>query len=130
MRSILPRFILASAVAAMAALTTSNALADSRVNVPFSFSVNGKVCPAGSYSVGRDDTTGVVILRNTEDWKRSFAWVASPGEPAPTDNRIVLRFDKSGENYTLQSVQYHALITARLDGRKNNEAPTRTVIGQ
>lgn len=130
MRSILPKFLLASAVAAMAALTTSNALADVQVNVPFSFTANGKVCPAGNYTLGRNDLTGVVTLRN-DDWKRNFAWIASPGEPAPTDTRIVLRFDKDGDNYTLQSVQYRALITSRLDGKKDNEeAPTRMVIGR
>lgn len=130
MRSILHKIFLASAVAATAALTTSSALADMKVNVPFSFTVNGKVCPAGYYSVGRDTVTGVVTLRN-EDWKRNFAWLVSPGEPAPTDNRIILRFDKEGGNYTLQSVQYRALITERLDGRKtNNEAPTEVMAGQ
>jgi hypothetical protein len=130
MRSILPKFLLASAVAAMAVLTTSNALADVKVNVPFSFTANGKVCPAGYYSIGRNDLTGIVTLRN-DDWKRSFSWVAAPGDPAPTDSRIILRFDKEGDNYTLQSVQYRALITSRLDGRKSDEeAPTRMVIGR
>ena len=130
MRSILPKFLLASAVAAMAALTTSNALADVRVNVPFSFTANGKVCPAGDYSVDRNDLTGVVTLRNN-DWKRAFSWVATPGDPAPTDSRIILRFDKDGDNYTLQSVQYHALITPRLDGKKSTEEmPTRIVLGR
>jgi hypothetical protein len=130
MRSILHRILLASAVAATAALTTSSALADMKVNVPFNFTVDGKVCPAGFYTVGRDTVTGAVTLRDVA-WKRSFSWIASPGEPAPTDSRIVLRFDKDGDNYTLQSVQYHALITARLDGRKaNHEAPVRVLIGQ
>lgn len=130
MRSILPKIFLASAVAGMAALATGNALADVKVNVPFSFTANGKVCPAGYYTVGRNDITGVVTLRN-DDWKRNFSWIASPGEPAPTDTRIVLRFDKDGENYTLQSVQYRALITSRLDGRKSSEeGPTRIVLGQ
>jgi hypothetical protein len=131
MRSILPKFFLASAVAAMAALTTSNALAEMKVNVPFSFTVNGKVCPAGSYSIGRDDTTGSVSLRN-DNWQRAaFSWLMVPGDPAPTDSRVILRFDKEGDNYTLQSVQYRNLITARLDGRKhNNEAPTRVVMGR
>lgn len=130
MRLTLPKFLLASAVAAMAALTASKAMADVQVNVPFSFTANGKVCPAGYYTLGRNDLTGVVTLRN-DDWKRSFAWIASPGEPAPGDTRIVLRFDKDGDNYTLQSVQYRALITSRLDGKKNNEeVPTRMVIGR
>ena len=130
MRSILPKFVLASAIAAMAALTTSNALADTKVNVPFSFTVNGKVCPAGSYSIGHNETTGVVTLRN-ESWQRNFAWLMSSGDPAPTDGRVILRFDKEGDNYTLQSVQYRSLIAAQLDGKKhNNEAPTRVVMGR
>ena len=41
MTSILHKLFLASAVAAATALTTTNALA--AVNVPFSFTVNGKV---------------------------------------------------------------------------------------
>jgi len=129
MRSLVQKFFLASAVAAMAALTTSSALADVKVNVPFNFRANGKLCPAGYYSVGRDDTTGVVTLRN-RTWLRNFSWLAAPGEPAPTDNRIVLRFDKVGEDYTLQSVQYRSLITAQLDKKHNRETPTRMVIGQ
>jgi hypothetical protein len=130
MRSILPKFLLASAIAAMAALTTSNALADTKVNVPFSFTANGKVCPAGNYSVGHNATTGVVTLRN-DSWQRNFAWQMSPGDPAPTDGRVILRFDKEGDSYTLQSVQYRNLMTSRLDGKKhNNEAPTRVVMGR
>ncbi|MFP5229447.1 MAG: hypothetical protein ACLGXA_17690 [Acidobacteriota bacterium] len=130
MRSILPKIVLASAVAAMAALTTSKAFADIRVNVPFSFTANGKECPAGYYSVGRNNMTGVVTLRD-DSWKRAFSWVMSSGDPAPTDSRVILRFDKDGDHYTLQSVQYHALITSQLDGRKkNSEAPTEVLVGQ
>jgi hypothetical protein len=121
---------LAAAIAATAMLTTSNALADIKVNVPFSFTANGKVCPAGYYSIGHNATTGVVTLRN-ESWHRNFSWLMSPGDPAPTDGRVILRFDKEGDNYTLQSVQYRNLMTSRLDGKKHdNEAPTRMVMGR
>jgi hypothetical protein len=130
MRSILHKIFLASAVAATAALATNSALAETRVNVPFSFTVNGKVCPAGTYSIERNDLTGIVTLRN-DDWKAAFTWIASPGEPTPTDSRVILRFDRDGQGYLLQSVQYHNVITARLDGRqKNMEAPTRVVLGR
>jgi hypothetical protein len=130
MRSLLSKFFLASAVAATAALAVNTAKADTMVNVPFNFTVNGKVCPAGLYSVARNELSGVVTLRNG-DWKRSFAWIATPGDPAPTDSRIMLRFDKAGDGYTLQSVQYRNLITARLDGKKPaEEAPTRVVLGR
>jgi hypothetical protein len=130
MRSLLSKFFLASAVAATAALAANTAKADTLVNVPFSFTVQGKVCPAGQYSVARDESSGIVSLRS-DNWKSNFAWIATPGEPAPTDGRIVLRFDRDGDNYSLQSVQYHSLITARLDGRKRGEeSPTRVVLGQ
>jgi hypothetical protein len=130
MRSTLHKFFLASAVAAAAALTTASALAETTVNVPFNFTVNGKVCPAGRYSIGRNDSNGIVTLRN-DNWKSSFTWIAAPGDPSPYDARIVLRFDQDGGNYTLQSVQYRSLITARLDGRKPTETgPTRVVLGR
>jgi hypothetical protein len=130
MRSILPKIFLASAMVATAALATNNALAETMVNVPFSFTVNGKVCPAGRYAVDRNPMSDAVMLR-TDDWKRSFSWIASPGYPAPSDSRIILRFDRDGDSYKLQSVQYRNLITSRLDGQKGNEErPTRIVVGQ
>jgi len=116
---------------AAAALTTSSALAENMVNVPFSFTVNGKNCPAGRYAIDHNLVTGVVTLRN-DDWKRSFAWVAGPGDPAPADSRVILRFDENGPVHILQSVQYGTLITARLDGKteQSEGGPTRVVLGR
>ena len=85
-------------------MTTTNALAETQVNVPFSFTVNGKVCPAGLYTLDRNLASNVVTLRN-DDWKSSFTWIAGAGDPAPTDSRVILRFDEDGLNHTLQSVQ-------------------------
>jgi hypothetical protein len=115
---------------ATGALATNTALAET-VNVPFSFTANGKTCPAGRYSVDRNDTIGVVMLRS-EDGRRSFSWLASPGDPDPSDSRVILRFDEEGRNHTLQSVQYGALITSRLDGRskQTESGPTRGVLGR
>ena len=45
----------------------------------------------------------------------SFTWTVSPGDPAPADTRIVLRFDEIGQMHLLRSVQYHSMITSRLD---------------
>lgn len=131
MRSILPKFLLASAVMATAALATNSALAERKVSVPFSFTVNGKTCPAGLYSVDRDLTDGVVTLRN-DDWKQSFMWIASSGDPAPGDNRVILRFDEMGPTHALQSVQYGDLMTSRLDGKRRpaESTPTRVVLGR
>jgi hypothetical protein len=116
---------------ATAALATNTALAETMVNVPFSFTVNGKNCPAGPYSVARDTISGVVTLKN-DDWKRSFMWIASSGDSAPGDSRVILRFDEDGQAHTLQTVQYGALITHRLDGstRRSEGGPTRVVQGR
>jgi hypothetical protein len=75
--------------------------------------------------------SNVVTLRN-DDWKSSFTWVASGGDPAPTDTRIILRFDEEGQNHTLQSVQYVNVITSRLDGKtkRTETGPTRVVLGR
>ena len=131
MRSILPRFLLASAVMATAALATNSALAETMVNVPFNFTVNGKTCPAGLYSVDRNLMNGVVTLRN-DNWKKSFMWIASSGDPVPGDSRVILRFDEMGPAHALQSVQYGDLVTSRLDGKRKQaeSAPARVVLGR
>ena len=131
MRSILHKVVLASVVMATAALATNSAMAEARVNVPFKFTVAGKQCPAGAYSVIEDTTHNRVTL-----WSKtapiSFTWLIGAGDPAPTDNKVILRFGEQGTNYTLQSVQYRSLITARLDkGSKHSEhTPVRMVEGQ
>jgi hypothetical protein len=83
------------------------------------------------YSLDHNQTSGIVTLRNT-DWKSSFTWVAGPGEPAPTDSRVILSFDENGQDHVLRTVQYGNLITARLDGKqKQTEGkPSRVVLGQ
>lgn len=134
MRSLLPKLVMASAVMVAGAVAAAPAMAEVLVNVPFSFTVNGKICPAGQYEIGHDATSSLVSLRNRSSWSRSFTWVAGPGEPAPTDARVVLRFDENGADHTLQSVQFGSMITDRLDGRQKTKrseyVPTRVIQGQ
>ncbi len=120
MRSILPKLFLASAVAATAALATQNALAATSVNVPFSFTVDGKICPPGLYNVAHNPTSSVVTLTNN-DGHRNFSWVMAPGEPAPTDTRVILSFDTEGQSHALRSVQYGHLITSQIDRKRHTE---------
>ena len=131
MRNLLPKIFLASAMVATAALATNVALAETMVKVPFNFEANGKICPAGVYTVDHNLMSGEVTLRNT-DWSRAFAWIAGPGDPSPRDGRVILRFDKQDQHYTLQSVQVGSSITARLDGKKKplEYKPTQVVLGQ
>jgi type 1 fimbria pilin len=131
MRSPIRNLILAPALMAAAALAVTTASAATQLNVPFSFTVAGKTCPAGTYTVERGVNVNSVIL-SSNDAARSFVWVTAPGEPLPTDQRVILTFDRSGDTHALQSVQFGNRITARLDkaGKKHEYEPTRVMTGE
>jgi hypothetical protein len=131
MGSMLRNIILAPALVAAAAFAANTASAETRLKVPFSFNVNGKECPAGVYTVERDHLANLVTLKS-QDAMQSFHWVLTPGEPEPNASAVVLKFDEVGETHTLRSVQYGALVTARLDKKPkaSEHAHTRTVPGE
>ncbi len=120
MTSILRSIVLAPAIMAAAALATNVAVAETTLKVPFNFSVAGQSMPAGLYTVQRDSTGNIVHLRG-QDATHSFNWILAPGSPAPTDDRIVLRFDTDGQSHALRSVQYGPGITSRLDKKSAHQ---------
>jgi hypothetical protein len=125
---ITPRsIVLASAVLATAAFTTHTAAAET-LRVPFDFSVNGKTLPAGEYNVLRDNLANFVRLENT-DASKSYTWTLEPGDPAPGSTAVTMFFDKDGSSYSLRSIQYHALTTARIDRRHKEDSTVRVVSG-
>ncbi len=115
MQSITYKLVLASALIA-ATFTSVAAKAQTTLKVPFSFNVGHSFVPAGTYSVEHSGVpwAGLVTLKNVQT-NATFTWTVSPGEPAPTDMRIVLKFDEIGQTHLLRSVQYHSMITSRLD---------------
>jgi hypothetical protein len=125
MRSILQNVILASAIGSMA-LATSSAMAASTVRVPFSFTAAGKTLPAGSYLV-KHDTTGNFVTLESVDAQQSFTWLLSPGQPAPTDKRVALKFDDRGNTHVLQSIQFGSRVTPRLDKNSNKKPESAQV---
>jgi hypothetical protein len=132
MRINLSTLVLASAAMATVALTAIPAMASATttVKVPFSFTVDGKECPAGVYSVQRDSPGNVVRLLS-KDASQSFSWIA--GWSADKDgNRVVLSFDQLGQTHLLRSVQYGPLATPRLDKKsiKSEDISPRDVLGQ
>jgi hypothetical protein len=131
MRSTLRNLILASAAVAVAAITANSAMAQSTVDVPFNFSVAGKVLPAGSYTVDRGGFGSTVMLRSNKT-AQAFSWILAPGEPAPNDTSVVLRFDETGKSYALRTVQYGAMITPRLDKKtwETEHLPAQIVLGR
>ena len=114
MQSILRKLVLAPAVMASAALATGSAMAETPINVPFSFSVAGKTFPAGRYIVERDSHRAAVTLV-TPDRSESVSWLIGPGSPAPTETKVALKFAEVGPTHVLESIQYGAQITNRLD---------------
>jgi hypothetical protein len=123
--------LMASAVMLAGALTAIPAMAESRIDVPFDFTVNGKLCPAGQYEVGHDASRSLVTLRTLTS-SRQFQWIVGPGEPSPYDSRVVLRFDERNGGHELQSVQFGGAITRRLDRkpRPSEYVPTQDIQGQ
>jgi hypothetical protein len=126
MGSIFRNFVLAPAVIAAAALATNTAMAETTVKVPFSFTVAGKNCPAGLYSIQWESTHGNLVTLKSKEVPQSFTWVVGPGDPTPGDTAVVLRFDELGEMHALRSVQYGSQITSRLDKKANQAEHVKT----
>ena len=129
MRSPLRKYFLAPALLAAAAVATSTAMAENSVSVPFNFTVAGKTCPAGKYEVLQGPVANTVRLAS-EDSSRSFVWSITPGDPSPTDQRVVLTFDEGSDAHALRTVQFGNRITARLDRQRKEYTPTRVVSGE
>lgn len=129
MRINLRSIVLAPVVMAAVAFTANSAMAESRLNVPFSFMVNGQSCPAGQYSVLPEMSGNAVKLQGIS---QSFTLLIHPGDPAPNDKRVILMFDEVGADHFLRTVQYRDQITSRLDkhSKEMEKASIRVVQGQ
>ncbi|MGD0629785.1 MAG: hypothetical protein ABR987_10545 [Terracidiphilus sp.] len=129
MRSKLSTFVLASTALAAAALATFPAVAETttKLNVPFSFTVNGRSLPAGEYSVQRDNS---FVRLQGKDASESFTWIAAP--TANKGNKVILKFDPRGRAHALQSVQYGPFVTTTLDKKsgKSEDMSPQYVPGQ
>ncbi|HEX4286072.1 MAG TPA: hypothetical protein VHZ28_13335 [Terracidiphilus sp.] len=116
------RFLLV-ALAAAASLAAIPAHADVKVKVPFSFMVDGKLCPAGTYRVKNDRANNALTLVG-RDSRKTFSWIVVPMTGEGDSNRVVLQFDGIGSDHALRSIQYGAASTSRLDthDRQSDEA--------
>jgi hypothetical protein len=114
MKSIIYKVILMSLLMA-SAVTTTKANAQTRIDVPFSFNIGNVSYLSGTYLINRVSLMAFVSLENN-DGQEIARWGLCPGAPAPTDTRISMFFDEANNNHILRAVQYHALITPRLDG--------------
>lgn len=118
------RFLFVALVATAAAtLAAKPARADARVKVPFSFTVDGKRCPAGTYLVRGDAASDTVTLVG-RDPSKIFTWIIVPKTTEVDPNRVVLQFDNAGSDHALRSIQYGVQSTERLDMRVRSSDET------
>jgi hypothetical protein len=131
MKQIVCKFLVASAAVAAIALASNSAMAESKVNVPFSFTVGHKKLPAGQYTILRGKANNTVTL-TSQDSSFGYTWILAPGDPSPYSHAIVLKFDSANETHFLRSVQYGPQTTPRLDRDRDRQEHPRvdTVIGQ
>jgi hypothetical protein len=97
---------------AAAALSTTSAMAEAIINVPFSFTVAGKSCPPGQYLVQRDTVGNFVTLRSRKS-PVGFNWILGPGDGVAKDSNIRLSFAHQDQNYALDSVQFGSQTTSQ-----------------
>jgi hypothetical protein len=106
------RSLVIASLAVTASLFTAKAASAATLDVPFAFMVGNKVCPAGQYTVRTDDLGSSVELLGGQ---QGFKWIVHPGDPAPTDHRVVMKFVSVGSQHVLRSIQYGPMITSKLD---------------
>ena len=127
MRITLRSLVLALVVLAASAFTTRTASAAS-VRVPFDFNIDGKTLPAGTYNVTRD-MNGQLVTLESQDCKYAYSWLVMRDPADQPSHLVTLRFDESGNNYALRTVQYDTLTTKRLDKHWTEKSTLRTVVG-
>ena len=86
-------------VAMLAPLSVRIGAAEVNCLIPFSFSVNGRPMPAGSYSFETLGASGLII-KGAND--RTVVMGTRTGSVGRTDPKLV--FEKSGDHYTLREI--------------------------
>jgi hypothetical protein len=114
MRSKLHTVLTSAALMAAAVLATNSAMAETTLNVPFSFMVAGKACPAGHYTV-KENPIGTFVTLTNQDSSRVFTWILVPSSPDFKNGDVVLKFDVAGRTHLLRSVQVGPMTTSVLD---------------
>ena len=120
--------VIASAMMAAVAVTTTSAMAATTVKVPFNFTVEGKICPAGTYTVDKDVNARIITLQG-KNAPQAFKWILSPSESVAPDSKVTMSFEQVGTTHALKSVKYGSMATPKI-GSKTHEVSTHSDQGQ
>lgn len=95
-----------AAVLLTVSATTARAEDVGRINVPFSFKVNGRTLPPGRYDVRIDDDDPAVVMLNGIKGTKDHAIVATlPDYRRAREGRPSLTFTRRGDAYELSVVR-------------------------
>jgi hypothetical protein len=116
------RSLINSTVMAMVLLCATAALAANKaeVSVPFSFHAQHQEFPAGKYLITVDPQHNLLTLSSETNTKLSARWITGPADSDFQNEKLTIKFDGSGSNHTLRSIQLGNRITSRLDASPRN----------
>lgn len=97
-KQLLKAFWAAGLVAVLGVLSVSAEAAEIRCNVPFSFTVNGKTLPPGTYHVSVEAAQGTLFVRGSAQAALSLTGQIQSSKD--TDAKLV--FHKYGDQYILK----------------------------
>lgn len=101
-----------SCVAALAALALAAVpVTLMTAKIPFDFHVGNKTFPAGTYTVSRASSPGVVILRNQQEPKQNVAAITNDQWQRIANEKATLEFRRYGDQYFLAKVMPAGLGT-------------------
>jgi hypothetical protein len=107
------------AAVACASLTDGQIVGELIVNIPYQFTVEGKQCPPGSYTIERTTSEGILVIRSAELKTAIQAPILTriSQSEVVTEPRIVL--DKyEGDRYELSEVYFPEMDGYLLVGTK------------
>jgi len=108
MRSIIRSAMLTAGAILLCATGTARASTTTvlKVNVPFSFVVNGQTFPAGTYTVQRDDMSSSFVMIRGAWGTHALAIVSTTpdGGHDPSGSQPVLTFKRGEHEYRLSSI--------------------------
>jgi hypothetical protein len=125
MKNTLKAVVLSTAALCATAAFAAN---QARVDVPFSFTAKGQSFPAGTYEVKLDESRNFITMASNSDTAKHITWNVGPADKinAPA----LVKFDETGANHALRSIQVGSRVTPNLDKSKPGVSATTSIGGQ
>jgi hypothetical protein len=126
------KFNLRNLVLSSAALcaTTAFAATQTRLDVPFDFTVKNHAYHAGSYRVEIDPSSSMLKLSNLDELSQQMIWIGTPAVNDSSEPKVRLTFDVVGAQHMLRTIQYGGVITPNLDKRPKHSVEGIATVGE